>query len=128
MSSSLRHLFHPDNAGDYRAAISDSADRLVRHLTTTDGNPSRGTSPREAASRVAATDLDAPLGDTGAVLDELSRLWLDDTVWFHEPTYAAHLNCPVVIPALMAEVFIAASTPASTPSTRASAAPSSSGT
>jgi glutamate/tyrosine decarboxylase-like PLP-dependent enzyme len=106
VSSSLRHLFHPDNAGDYRAAISDSADRLVRHLTTTDGSPSRGTSPREAASRVAATDLDAPLGDSGAVLDELSRLWLDETIWFHEPTYAAHLNCPIVIPALMAEVFI----------------------
>lgn len=106
MSSSLRHLFHPDNADDYRAAIDDSADRLVRHLTSTDGRPSRGTSPREAASRVAATDLDAPLGDSGAVLDELSRLWLDDTIWFHEPTYAAHLNCPIVIPALMAEVLI----------------------
>jgi len=106
VSSSLHHLFHPDNADGYRAAIDDSADRLVRHLTTTDGNPSRGTSPREAASRVAATDLDAPLGDAGAVLDELSRLWLDDTIWFHEPTYAAHLNCPIVIPALMAEVFI----------------------
>lgn len=106
MSSSLRHLFHPDNADGYRAAIDVSADRLVRHLTATDGRPSRGTSPREAASRVARTDLDAPLGDTDAVLDELSRLWLDDTIWFHEPTYAAHLNCPVVIPALMAEVLI----------------------
>ncbi len=106
MSSSLHHLFHPDNAGDYRAAISESADHLVRHLTTTDGNPGQGTSPREAASRVAMTDLDAPLGDTGDVLDELSRLWLDDTIWFHEPTYAAHLNCPIVIPALMAEVLI----------------------
>ena len=40
------------------------------------------------------------------MLDELSRLWLDDAIWFHEPTAAAHLNCPVVIPALMAEVFI----------------------
>ena len=105
MSPSLHHLFHPDNADDYRVAMDRSTDRLVRHLTSTDGRPSRGTSPREAASRVAATDLDAPLGDTGAVLDELSRLWLDDTIWFHEPTYAAHLNCPVVIPALMAEVF-----------------------
>lgn len=106
MGSSLHHLFHPDNAGGYRAAISDSADHLVRHLTGTDGHPGRGTSPREASRRVAATDLDAPLGDTDDVLDELSRLWLDDAIWFHEPTYAAHLNCPVVIPALMAEVFI----------------------
>lgn len=106
MGSSLRHLFHADNAAGYRTAIDDSVDHLVRHLTTTDGLPSRGTSPREAASRVAVTDLDAPLGETGPVLDELSRLWLDDTIWFHEPTYAAHLNCPIVIPALMAEVFI----------------------
>ena len=36
----------------------------------------------------------------------MSRIYLDDAVWFHEPTYAAHLNCPVVIPALLAEVFV----------------------
>ena len=42
----------------------------------------------------------------------MSRIYLDDAVWFHEPTYAAHLNCPVVIPALLAEVFVSArSTP-----------------
>ena len=34
-------------------------------------------------------------------------MWLDDAVWFHEPAYAAHLNCPVVVPALLAELFIA---------------------
>ena len=28
-------------------------------------------------------------------------------MWFHEPSYAAHLNCPVVVPALLAELFIA---------------------
>ncbi|KAB2806998.1 aspartate aminotransferase family protein [Pimelobacter simplex] len=37
----------------------------------------------------------------------MSRLWLDDAVWFHEPSYAAHLNCPVVVPALLAELFVA---------------------
>jgi L-2,4-diaminobutyrate decarboxylase len=38
----------------------------------------------------------------------MSRIYLDDAVWFHEPTYAAHLNCPVVVPALLAEVFVSA--------------------
>lgn len=36
----------------------------------------------------------------------MSKLYLDDAVWFHETGYAAHLNCPVVIPALVAELFV----------------------
>ena len=107
MSSSLHHLFHPDNADDYRAAIDDSADRLVRppHRHRRPPQP-RHLPPRGRRAGSPPTTSTRPLGDTGAVLDELSRLWLDDTIWFHEPTYAAHLNCPVVIPALMAEVLI----------------------
>ncbi|QIX28896.1 aspartate aminotransferase family protein [Nocardioides sp. JQ2195] len=36
----------------------------------------------------------------------MSKLYLDDAVWFHETGYAAHLNCPIVIPALVAELFV----------------------
>ena len=63
--------------------------------------PATGPAPEQAAKLVADVDLDRPLGDTDAALEEISRLYLDDAVWFHEPTYAAHLNCPVVIPALL---------------------------
>ena len=106
MSADSHHLFHPANAADYRGAVSSAVEHLVGHLAATEGRPLTGTSPREAAERVAAVDLDRPLGAGPDVLAELSRLWLDDAIWFHEPTAAAHLNCPVVIPALMAEVFI----------------------
>lgn len=106
MSADSHHLFHPANAADYRRAVSSAVEHLVGHLSATEGRPLAGTSPREAAERVAAVDLDRPLGAGPDVLSELSRLWLDDAIWFHEPTAAAHLNCPVVIPALMAEVFI----------------------
>ena len=106
MSADSHHLFHPASAADYRRAVSSAVEHLVGHLSATVGRPLTGTSPREAAERVAAVDLDRPLGAGPDVLAELSRLWLDDAIWFHEPTAAAHLNCPVVIPALMAEVFI----------------------
>ena len=81
-------------------------DHLVDHLAGTGGRSHTGITPREAAERVAGVDLDRPLGHGPEALAELSRLWLDDAIWFHEPTAAAHLNCPVVIPALTAEVFI----------------------
>ncbi|CUR55347.1 L-2,4-diaminobutyrate decarboxylase [metagenome] len=106
MGAPWQHLFHPANAGGYRQAVGAAADHLVGHLAGTAGRPLTGITPREAAERVAAVDLDRPVGDGADALAELSRLWLDDAIWFHEPTAAAHLNCPVVIPALMAEVLI----------------------
>ena len=57
---------------------------------------------------MADVDLDRPLGDPEQALAEMSRIYLDDAIWFHDPSYAAHLNCPVVIPALLAEVFVSA--------------------
>ncbi len=106
MPSPRQHLFHPANAPDYRQAVGSAVDHLVDHLTGTTGRPLTGIPPREAAERVAAVDLDRPLGAGADALAELSWLWLDDAIWFHEPTAAAHLNCPVVIPALAAEVLI----------------------
>ncbi|MBZ5737117.1 pyridoxal phosphate-dependent decarboxylase family protein [Nocardioides mangrovi] len=85
-------------------------DHLAATLTAVRG-PSAGVSPEAAAKAVVDVDLDRPLGDVGDALAEMSRLWLDDTVWFHEPGYAAHLNCPVAIPALLAEVFVSAVNP-----------------
>jgi L-2,4-diaminobutyrate decarboxylase len=103
----LHHLFHPENIHDYTASLSHGLGHLVAQVRRVNG-PVTGLSPELAGKPVADIDLDRPLLDTGAALDEISRLWLDDAVWFHEPTYAAHLNCPVVIPALLGELFIAA--------------------
>lgn len=101
------HLFHPAHVDGYVAAMRLGVDHLARTLRTVRG-PATGVLPEPAAKAVADVDLDRPLGDAGAALEELSRVYLDDAVWFHEPSYAAHLNCPVVIPALLAEVFVSA--------------------
>lgn len=108
--TSTPHLFHPAHADVYVAAMRQGVDHLAATLTAVRG-PATGVLPEAAAKAVADIDLDRPLHDVGEALDEMSRLWLDDTVWFHEPAYAAHLNCPIVIPALLAEVFISAVNP-----------------
>lgn len=105
--AALRHLFHPHHAADYGAALTEGVAHLLGRLAAVTG-PATGVAPEAAAARVAAVDLEAPLGDTAAALAEMSELWLEDAVWFHEPTCAAHLNCPVVIPALLAELFVSA--------------------
>lgn len=59
-------------------------------------------------SGVFSGGLDSPLGDNDAALAELQALYLNDAVWFHHPKYVAHLNCPVVLPSLLAEQIMAA--------------------
>lgn len=101
------HLFHPDNAPAYAAALAAGAADLGERLASV-RRPASGRTPAEAARAVDAIDLGVPLGDLGAAVEEMTRVWLDDAVWFHDPGYAAHLNCPVVIPALVAELYLSA--------------------
>ncbi|GAA1766638.1 lysine decarboxylase DesA [Nocardioides hankookensis] len=107
---STQHVFHPDQVEEYVASMRLGVDFLADALRRVDG-PATGVLPEVAAKAVTDVDLDRPLGDQRAALEEMGRLWLDDTIWFHEPSYAAHLNCPVVIPALLAELFVSAVNP-----------------
>ena len=70
--------------------------------------PFSGILPHELADEFRSVDLNSPLGNNEAALAELSQLYLRDAVWFHHPKYVAHLNCPVVLPSLMAEQVMAA--------------------
>lgn len=70
--------------------------------------PFTGMHPRSLAPAIDAVDLDHPLGTTSAALEELHPLYLRDAVYFHHPAYAAHLNCPVAIPALVGETILSA--------------------
>lgn len=106
----LQHLFHPDNAAAYATTLGRGVDELARSLAGVT-TPSSGRSAEHAEELVREVDLDRPLGDTAAALAEVRRIWLDDAVWFHDPAYAAHLNCPVVVPALLAEVFVSGVNP-----------------
>ena len=105
MNAANHHVFHPDHADGYARLMHQGVDHLTAALRGRH-RPATGLQPAEARARVEAVDLDEPLGDVDATLAELTEVYLDDAIWFHDPAYAAHLNCPVVMPALLAELFV----------------------
>lgn len=103
----MHHLFHPDNADAYADALHAAVGHLADQVRAV-AAPVSGRTPAEAALAVGEIDLDRPLEDQQAAVEEATRLWMRDAVWFHDPAYVAHLNCPVVVPALVAELFLSA--------------------
>ncbi|WP_411124676.1 pyridoxal phosphate-dependent decarboxylase family protein [Streptomyces sp. x-19] len=106
-ADSRTHLLNNHTADRYRAAVSEGVARISARIATTD-RPFTGVSVDELAPTVAAVDLDTPLHDPAAALDELEQVYLRDAIYFHHPRYLAHLNCPVVIPALVGEAVLSA--------------------
>ncbi|GAA1797440.1 lysine decarboxylase DesA [Luedemannella flava] len=101
------HLLTNATADRYRQTLVDGVHRVATQIATTD-RPFTGITPDHLGLEVAGVDLDQPLGDPLAVLDELQDVYLRDAVYFHHPRYLAHLNCPVVIPAVLGEAVLSA--------------------
>ncbi|MCQ4239602.1 pyridoxal-dependent decarboxylase, partial [Pseudomonas stutzeri] len=92
-------LFTRSNHDDYRRLLQQGLN-LVQQCLQRQQQPFSGILPQELAADFERVDLERPLGDAGAALRELDQLYLRDAVYFHHPRYVAHLNCPVVLPAL----------------------------
>ncbi|MFI7027613.1 pyridoxal phosphate-dependent decarboxylase family protein [Microbispora rosea] len=101
------YLFNDRTVEGYRRAMAEGTERVADRIRHAD-RPFSGVSPERLAPEIAAIDLERPLHDHAAALDELERVYLRDAVYFHHPRYLAHLNCPVVIPALLGEVVLSA--------------------
>ena len=101
------HLLNGLTAEHDRRSVTEGVERVAAKRAATE-RPFTGVAVDELSPRVDAIDLDRPLGDTAAVLDELEDVYLKDAVYFHHPRYLAHLNCPVVIPAVLGEAVLSA--------------------
>ncbi|MEU6772740.1 lysine decarboxylase DesA [Streptomyces sp. NPDC046759] len=101
------HLLNGRTTEHYRSSVTEGVERVAARLATTD-RPFTGVTVDALSPRIDAVDLDRPLGDTTAALDELEDVYLRDAVYFHHPRYLAHLNCPVVIPAVLGEAVLSA--------------------
>ncbi|MFJ8587758.1 pyridoxal phosphate-dependent decarboxylase family protein [Streptomyces sp. NPDC093595] len=101
------HLLNDATADQYRRCVTEGVERVAKKLASTQ-RPFTGVTPDELAPVIAAVDLDQPLGDASAALDELEQVYLRDAVYFHHPRYLGHLNCPVVIPAVLGEAVLSA--------------------
>ncbi|CAM5300358.1 aspartate aminotransferase family protein [Streptomyces californicus] len=101
------HLLNNATAEHYRTTVSAGVERVAATLAATE-RPFSGVGVDELSPVVDAIDLDRPLGDAAAALDELGEVYLRDAVYFHRPRYLGHLNCPVVIPAVLGEAVLSA--------------------
>ncbi|MFC9700258.1 pyridoxal phosphate-dependent decarboxylase family protein [Streptomyces sp. NPDC056943] len=101
------HLLNDATAESYRRSVTEGVERVADKLAAT-RRPFTGVTPAELAPVIDAVDLDRPLGDSTAALDELESVYLRDAVYFHHPRYLGHLNCPVVIPAVLGEAVLSA--------------------
>lgn len=98
------YLFGGGNVVTYEQSLKCGIELIKQRLVGLE-SPFSGISPSELRQRFAGLDLDQPCASLDESLDELHQLYLEDAVYFHHPRYMAHLNCPVVIPAILAELI-----------------------
>ncbi|WP_330318286.1 aspartate aminotransferase family protein [Streptomyces platensis] len=101
------YLLNNGTARRYHSAVTESVTRISAKIAAT-AQPFTGITVDGLTPTVSGVDLDSPLHDAAAALDELEEVYLRDAVYFHHPRYLAHLNCPVVIPALVGEAVLSA--------------------
>ncbi|MBB2923426.1 L-2,4-diaminobutyrate decarboxylase [Cellulomonas cellasea] len=103
----MHELLSSATADHYAATMRETVDRLADRFRET-RRPFSGASREELGALVDAVDLDGPGRGTAEALREVDALFVRNAVWFHHPDYAAHLNCPVAVPAVAAEAVVAA--------------------
>lgn len=104
------HLLNPDfifnerNLGHYQASLLQGI-ALIQKSVAAANKPFSGILPHELAAQFRAVDLRQTCGLAEALV-ELEQLYLNHAVYFHHPQYVAHLNCPIAIPAILAELLL----------------------
>ncbi|MBC9794517.1 aspartate aminotransferase family protein [Sinomicrobium sp. FJxs] len=106
-SDTFKDIFHGGASLSYDEAI-DRAKQVVLNFLRQKQQPFSGVRPADLHTPFSEIDMDIPLDNYEELMKEVQRLYTDHAVAFHLPHYIAHLNCPVVIPALAAEVLISA--------------------
>lgn len=97
-------LFGVSPMEDYAQLIQLGISTLSERIKEVN-SPTSGVQPAQLQEEFAAIDLNTPLSDINQVLEELDHLYLKHAIYFHHQDYLAHLNCPVMLTSLLAELF-----------------------
>lgn len=100
-------IFNENSNDDYRKALKIAQNHVSQFLADNTA-PFSGIKPANLLSIINSIDFDTPLDSYESLFEEIKTIYIDHATAFHLPNYIAHLNCPVVIPALAAEVLISA--------------------
>jgi len=105
--TSFEDIFYEGSSQEYLKAMSLASQSIVNFLHD-NKKPFSGVTAAQLRPQFESVDLSTPLPDYESLINEVESLYTKHAVTFHHPKYVAHLNCPVVIPAIAAEVLISA--------------------
>ncbi|HKX30396.1 MAG TPA: aspartate aminotransferase family protein [Blastocatellia bacterium] len=98
-------LFNHQSLNRYKEAILKGIDLVQKKMSSVD-KPFSGVLPHELAPKFEGVDLDQSFDRLSKALEEVEELYLNHAIYFHHPKYVAHLNCPIVVPAILAELIL----------------------
>jgi L-2,4-diaminobutyrate decarboxylase len=98
-------LFNHQSLNRYKETILKGID-LVQKKMSAVNKPFSGVLPQELATKFESVDLDQSFDRLSKALEEIEELYLNHAIYFHHPKYVAHLNCPIVVPAILAELIL----------------------
>lgn len=104
-NQTIDYIFNKNSVDSWQSQLELGIKTIKNHIYSKE-KPFSGITPKELATQFKGIDLTQPLSDQQKVLEELNNLYLQHAIYFHHPKYLAHLNCPTVTPALLAELFI----------------------
>jgi L-2,4-diaminobutyrate decarboxylase len=102
-----KDLFHAESMEEYLEAIQKTSQAVQRFLEQNQ-RPFSGISPAQLRQQFKNINFEQPHADYDALLEEVDQLYTRHAIAFHHPRYVAHLNCPILIPAIAAEVMVSA--------------------
>lgn len=102
---SLENLFCDINIHNYQNVMQKAQESVIAFLEE-NRQPFSGVTPKELRRQFENINLNDFPQSYEAVFEEVKNLYTRHAVAFHHPKYVAHLNCPVVIPAVAAEMLI----------------------
>ncbi|WP_102981150.1 pyridoxal phosphate-dependent decarboxylase family protein [Chryseobacterium scophthalmum] len=101
----LENLFCDINIHEYQNVMQKAQESVIAFLED-NSQPFSGVSPKDLRKQFEKIDLNSYPQSYEEVFEEVKTLYTQHAIAFHHPKYVAHLNCPVVIPAVAAEMLI----------------------
>ncbi|MFD2176129.1 pyridoxal phosphate-dependent decarboxylase family protein [Veronia pacifica] len=100
------YILNSDNWANYVVG----AITAIRHVGSALSNNKvfSGQLAHELNHSINTIDLEQPLPNMDAALEEVNSLYLSNAVYFQNPKYVAHLNCAVAYPGVIAEQILTA--------------------
>lgn len=99
------YIFDAQTGSDYEVYIGKVV-HYIKYFLANENFYNGETSDSIAKNRELASLVDTKYPQKiDVTLQELKNLYLDNAISFHNPNYVAHLNCPVVLPAIIGELI-----------------------